>query len=446
MTFFSGCIDMPIKSTEDDNFELSLHEFGFKSDKYNCFYDNIDSDILDMLGSFTPCKNSEETISVNFHSTSNLITSKDTTREKHMKKSDLEDVTSKNNLETKKNSPKKRGPKRKEMTKYRQVKLKVRRVKANTRERSRMHGLNDALDELRKHVPCQTKTQKLSKIETLRLARNYIMAMTDTLKKGAQPDPFTFARVLSKGLSTNTMNMVATCLHLNPRTLQPESLAGYVNPYSNFLYDPIFSDFDQSPRSVSDSSDIFSLNCHRGKMPPDMNAAFLRQPYHLLQPFLSSFQCHFPQIQLTATNQCIDQQQCSESTKSPSAYCDITNLQQPRVQSDLRASHFVSTSLSSSSLPPQLRRLCTNQDMISAVPTSKFMQSNCTSNLNYYFNNVASRQTLSETETCFGANASDSIQFSDIVEDLVNLQHVPLLNEDLNLLTSKADVFTDSLS
>ena len=121
--------------------------------------------------------------------------------------------------------PKKRGPKKKKMTKARMAKLKVRRVKANARERSRMHGLNDALDVLRQHVPCYSKTQKLSKIETLRLARNYICALSDILKNGQKPDGITFAKALSKGLSQNTMNMVAGCLQLNPRTLLPEKSA-----------------------------------------------------------------------------------------------------------------------------------------------------------------------------------------------------------------------------
>uniref|UniRef100_A0A4W6EJ67 Neuronal differentiation 2 n=1 Tax=Lates calcarifer TaxID=8187 RepID=A0A4W6EJ67_LATCA len=39
------------------------------------------------------------------------------------------------------------------------------------RKRTRMHDLNSALDNLRKVVPCYSKTQKLSKIETLRLAK-----------------------------------------------------------------------------------------------------------------------------------------------------------------------------------------------------------------------------------------------------------------------------------
>ena len=71
--------------------------------------------------------------------------------------------------------PKRRGPKKKKMTPARVVKLKQRRVKANTRERSRMHGLNVSLDLLRKVVPCYSTNQKLSKIETLRLAKNYIV-------------------------------------------------------------------------------------------------------------------------------------------------------------------------------------------------------------------------------------------------------------------------------
>ena len=122
------------------------------------------------------------------------------------------------------NQPRRRGPKKKKMTKARVVKLKVRRTKANTRERNRMHGLNDALDALRKHVPCYSNTQKLSKIETLRLARNYIGVLADILKYGRRPDSITFAKSLSKGLSQNTMNMVAGQLQLNPRTLLPERM------------------------------------------------------------------------------------------------------------------------------------------------------------------------------------------------------------------------------
>jgi len=111
--------------------------------------------------------------------------------------------------------------------------MQVRRAKANARERNRMHGLNDALDRLRAHVPCgsrsshqhphhehqQQQQQKLSKIETLRLARNYIAALADILATGSRPDHVTFARALTSGLSQNTVNLLAACMQLNPRQL-----------------------------------------------------------------------------------------------------------------------------------------------------------------------------------------------------------------------------------
>ncbi|XP_060113088.1 neurogenic differentiation factor 1 [Heteronotia binoei] len=118
--------------------------------------------------------------------------------------------------------PKRRGPKKKKMTKARLERFKLRRMKANARERNRMHGLNAALDNLRKVVPCYSKTQKLSKIETLRLAKNYIWALSEILRSGKSPDLVSFVQTLCKGLSQPTTNLVAGCLQLNPRTFLPE--------------------------------------------------------------------------------------------------------------------------------------------------------------------------------------------------------------------------------
>lgn len=103
---------------------------------------------------------------------------------------------------------------------------KVRRCKANARERNRMHGLNAALDRLRKLVsslvlhswnkigaiedfllfsnrciPLSSNNQKLSKIETLRLARNYIHALSHILHTDEPMESPIFARSLSHGLS-----------------------------------------------------------------------------------------------------------------------------------------------------------------------------------------------------------------------------------------------------
>lgn len=118
--------------------------------------------------------------------------------------------------------PTRRGPRKKKMNKARLDRVKLRRVEANTRERNRMHGLNDALDSLRKVVPCYSKTQKLSKIETLRLAKNYIWALSEILSTGKRPDLLTFVQTLCKGLSQPTTNLVAGCLQLNSRNFIAE--------------------------------------------------------------------------------------------------------------------------------------------------------------------------------------------------------------------------------
>jgi len=59
---------------------------------------------------------------------------------------------------------------------------KNRRVKANDRERNRMHNLNDALDALRTTLPAFPDETKLTKIETLRFAHNYIWALSETIR------------------------------------------------------------------------------------------------------------------------------------------------------------------------------------------------------------------------------------------------------------------------
>ncbi|XP_026569314.1 neurogenin-3 [Pseudonaja textilis] len=61
-----------------------------------------------------------------------------------------------------------------------------RRMKANDRERNRMHNLNSALDALRGVLPSFPDDAKLTKIETLRFAHNYIWALTETLRLADQ--------------------------------------------------------------------------------------------------------------------------------------------------------------------------------------------------------------------------------------------------------------------
>lgn len=161
--------------------------------------------------------------------------------------------TPKGGVEEVKKTPKKRGPKKKAMTPERVKKLKERRKKANTRERNRMHGLSECLDELRKHVPCQSKAQKLSKIDTLRLARNYILTLKGILDQGSPPDLVSFGKGLSSGLSQNTINLVAGSLQLNPRELNP-----HPQHYGFIENSSLFSDFDMLSGGDFDSPDMLS--------------------------------------------------------------------------------------------------------------------------------------------------------------------------------------------
>lgn len=61
---------------------------------------------------------------------------------------------------------------------------KNRRMKANDRERNRMHTLNEALERLRLTLPTFPEETKLTKIETLRFAHNYIFALEQVLQTG----------------------------------------------------------------------------------------------------------------------------------------------------------------------------------------------------------------------------------------------------------------------
>lgn len=124
-----------------------------------------------------------------------------------------------------------RGSHKKKLSQARLDRVRLRRIEANARERNRMHGLNNALDSLRKVVPCYSKTQKLSKIETLRLAKNYIWALGEILRTGKRPDLLTFVQTLCKGLSPPTTNLVASCLQLNARSFMSEPGAESVSLY-----------------------------------------------------------------------------------------------------------------------------------------------------------------------------------------------------------------------
>ncbi|XP_015925593.1 neurogenic differentiation factor 6-A-like [Parasteatoda tepidariorum] len=108
--------------------------------------------------------------------------------------------------------------KRKQSTKSRAAKTRNRRCKANARERNRMHSLNAALDKLRDYIPVRSKSQKLSKIETLRLARNYIIALSETLNNDDM-NTVLFARILSRQMSQATSSLIASTFEVPSSSL-----------------------------------------------------------------------------------------------------------------------------------------------------------------------------------------------------------------------------------
>uniref|UniRef100_A0A4W3HAJ2 Class A basic helix-loop-helix protein 15 n=1 Tax=Callorhinchus milii TaxID=7868 RepID=A0A4W3HAJ2_CALMI len=66
----------------------------------------------------------------------------------------------------------------------------LRRIESNERERQRMHNLNAAFQALREVIPHVEADKKLSKIETLTLAKNYIKSLTTTiLSMSKEPSP-----------------------------------------------------------------------------------------------------------------------------------------------------------------------------------------------------------------------------------------------------------------
>ena len=64
----------------------------------------------------------------------------------------------------------------------------LRRAKANDRERNRMHMLNHALEKLRTVLPAFPEETRLTKIETLRFANSYIVALARTLEAAGGGD------------------------------------------------------------------------------------------------------------------------------------------------------------------------------------------------------------------------------------------------------------------
>lgn len=85
-----------------------------------------------------------------------------------------------------------------------------RRLVANARERSRIHILSDAFENLRRAVPSYSQDQKLSKLAILKLATYYISAL---------------ANLAESDTSARSLKQFADCVSHCTKALQTEGRA-----------------------------------------------------------------------------------------------------------------------------------------------------------------------------------------------------------------------------
>ncbi|XP_073996256.1 uncharacterized protein isoform X1 [Rhodnius prolixus] len=98
----------------------------------------------------------------------------------------------------------------------------LRRLESNERERMRMHSLNDAFEQLREVIPHVKMERKLSKIETLTLAKNYIMALTNVIcEMRGDEKPYTFLDVDCSENSNGTEDLEQNNNSLFQENLEP---------------------------------------------------------------------------------------------------------------------------------------------------------------------------------------------------------------------------------
>lgn len=96
-----------------------------------------------------------------------------------------------------------------------------------------------------------SSTQKLSKIETLRLARNYIVAMSQTLQEGKPMDLVRFIKILSRELSQTTANLLNGSL-VGPATVNNNNSNSFL-AYRRFFTDNDYAMNGGSFQEISNS-------------------------------------------------------------------------------------------------------------------------------------------------------------------------------------------------
>ena len=145
----------------------------------------------------------------------NAVPSNDNTKAKETNKENSDNQSKPKRKRVRKSRAKPQDPEQKVIIK------RTRRVRANDRERHRMHGLNDAMDELRKHIPNDGSAGKMTKIDTLRTACNYIRVLKMMLGEADNADDMSSFN----GCMFSSGDVVmAAVSNLYPQSTSPDSL------------------------------------------------------------------------------------------------------------------------------------------------------------------------------------------------------------------------------
>ncbi|XP_076348370.1 uncharacterized protein LOC143246008 [Tachypleus tridentatus] len=230
-----------------------------QNDTFSELDDDEDSDIEEIAGEFDFSNDHKQKTETKVCSEPITINTDDILRQFHPNDDDGAITTGTANIKPKEKRKRYTKSKTRVRSPNRLIKLKkTRRLKANDRERNRMHNLNHALDRLRRVLPTFPDDTKLTKIETLRLAHNYIWALSESLKMLDSKDRVD--HIDSEILYSSTASLVETSAVL-PGNGQGRAMG----PVSDFPSAPssalqFGSGYYCSPLSVSCNRPVWNTN------------------------------------------------------------------------------------------------------------------------------------------------------------------------------------------
>ncbi len=132
-------------------------------------------------------------------------------------------------------------------------------VRRNERERNRVRLVNLGFTTLRQHVPAGRENRKMSKVETLRSAAEYIQQLQNLLRETDNQNNFAFGRFASQGSGEHELSLqhlAAACDIQQPQQLSPGGSLGE-------------SDRTPSPGAYSSGAEESSAICSSGPLTPD---------------------------------------------------------------------------------------------------------------------------------------------------------------------------------